>query len=457
MVIASVSWVPAGCANPNPQRYRLSPEELERLQKLGEEDVSDDDEDDEDGHGLEKLNPADFPADLRMDEYSDDDGDQNVGALLLHGDDIIYDDKEEDEEIESEQEKKDQSDSDNESDDDDDSLGDVPDTREYVQTDVPGLMDMHIGMTNGGNGDGLDDDNDDNSDIEDTNLQEGDCLILVGKAETDGEKDGFAALEVMLYNRKQGSLYVHHDIPLPAFPLAVAHGDINPLDGNAGNFCAVGTFDSGIEIWDLDVLDVLEPIKTLGGMDTRKEDELSIRNMARSAVGKRQLKQKLSSGSNLREGSHTDAVMSLSWNRIHKQVIASGSADCTVKLWDITSGKDTPASTFTYHKGKVQSVAWHPTEGTILATGSYDRNICLVDARSQNGAQKRQRIPADCEAIAWDPFREQNLTCASEDGTLCCWDVRKFDAGPIWSFVAHEYGVSDISYSTTVPGMMVSW
>ncbi|CAN0424574.1 unnamed protein product [Scytosiphon promiscuus] len=31
------------------------------------------------------------------------------------------------------------------------------------------------------------------------------------------------------------------------------------------SYCAVGTFEPGIEIWNLDVLDPLEPTATLGG------------------------------------------------------------------------------------------------------------------------------------------------------------------------------------------------
>mmetsp|Transcript_9763 Transcript_9763/g.17064 ORF Transcript_9763/g.17064 Transcript_9763/m.17064 type:complete len:496 (+) Transcript_9763:178-1665(+) len=161
----------------------------------------------------------------------------------------------------------------------------------------------------------------------------------------------------------------------------------------------------------------------------------------------------------LREGSHTDAVMGLSWNTVHPQVLASGSADGTVKLWDVTSNASDyvrPSSTLTHHTDKVQSLAWHPTEGTLLATGGYDRKVCLVDARSPSNV-KKAKLLADCEAIVWDPHNPQYLTAASEDGVVQCWDVRNFGGDPVWSMVAHEYGgVSDICYNSKVPGMLIS-
>jgi WD40 repeat protein len=82
---------------------------------------------------------------------------------------------------------------------------------------------------------------------------------------------------------------------------------------------------------------------------------------------------------------------------------------------------------FTHHRDKVQSVEWHPTEGTLLATGSYDKTVSLVDAGYSMQKFKRVKISADCESIQWDPFHSQYLTVATEDGTISCWDVRKFE------------------------------
>jgi periodic tryptophan protein 1 len=247
-----------------------------------------------------------------------------------------------------------------------------------------------------------------------------------------------------VYEQNTGNLFIHHDISLPSPPLCLAHGDIN-TEGTSGNYCAVGMFTPGIEVWNLDVLDALEPICVLGGEDYSVNE-----------VNKKKKKKKSHDQQPLLvEGSHTDAVMSLSWNSCHRNVIASGSADKTIKLWNITDPYR-PVSTLTHHSDKVQSVLWHPSDGTLLATGSYDKTVALVDARccASNGYNhKKVKVKADCESMAWDPYRPENLTVALEDGTVLCWDVRKFSdkAGPLWSFVAHEFGgVSDVCYNRYV-------
>ena len=387
-------------------------------------------------------------------------------------------------------------DSDSDSEDEDD-LADIPDTREFMGVDVEGLQSIGIGggggysmedlqnMTMNNNTELLDDeeeDEEDDEDDDDIKLQPNDALVVVAKTEED-----YASLEINIFDTESSNLYVHHDIPLPSFPLCLALGSVvssyhqpnnNSSEGGditAGNYVAVGSFEPGIEIWNLDVMNALEPTVVLGGMDTSgaEEDWLRMQMPTSSTVGsgnsssgsKKKNKKKKSAAANngLREGSHTDAIMGLSWNTVHQQVLASGSADGTVKLWDVSSGGGKggdyirPSATLTHHTDKVQSLMWHPSEGTLLATGGYDRKICLVDARSASatagsasqGNVKKAKLLADCEALAWDPHNPQYLTAASEDGVVQCWDVRKFGQEPVWSIVAHEYGgVSDICYNS---------
>ncbi|CAJ1929038.1 unnamed protein product [Cylindrotheca closterium] len=475
-MISAIEWVPEGVADPNPKKYEFSAAELELIEMMEKHSMEHPNEQTtttptpEPKKETKKTTKKkvelpkvehDLPADLRMDEYSSDEDENDavqgttIGRLLV--DTTGIDEVDDAEAIMGKNDGKNNDDDDNDDDDDmdsdsDDDLHDIPDTREYTPLDMAGVNSLGISHTPSSYMDlnANDDDEDDASDIEDVQIQPGDALIVVAKTEED-----FATLEVNVYEQKTGNLFVHHDITLPAFPLCLAHGDIGP-SGTAGNFCAVGTFGPGIEIWNLDVLNALEPSCVLGGEDTTMADEIMRHNLM-NASKKNDTRLDIPSKPGLKEGSHTDAIMSLSWNKVHRQVIASGSADCTVKLWDVTK-PDTNAGTFTHHKDKVQSVLWHPQEGTLLATGSYDKTVALVDARGPQGDVKRIKIPADCEALAWDPCNPQCLTVASEDGTVACWDVRKFsEKTPLWSMVANEYGgVSDISYNQLVPGLMVS-
>ncbi|MFO0045058.1 MAG: WD40 repeat domain-containing protein, partial [Armatimonadota bacterium] len=56
--------------------------------------------------------------------------------------------------------------------------------------------------------------------------------------------------------------------------------------------------------------------------------------------------------------------------------LASGSDDCTIKLWGVASGE--LMATLEGHTGRVNSVAFSPDGGT-LASGSGDRAIKLWD------------------------------------------------------------------------------
>lgn len=494
-MISCLAWIPKGVADPKPKRYEMSQIEMEIMEQqtrwqaeaLSNDNEQNDENDEEDETVsnpqkskiiLPKIDPSSLPEDLRMEEYTDDEDEDEAqsGAMLgqmLVGNDSemivtedergikIAEDSDDDDDQVDDEIHPDSDNSDGEDDAEDDDFEDIPDTREFIPIDVEGLQAMGISQS-GFDDDDDDDNNDDDSDVDDHNLRADDAIVVVAKTEDD-----FASLEVHVYEERTGNLFVHHDIPLPSFPLCLAHGDINH-EGGAGNYIAVGTFLPGIEVWNLDILQPLEPTFTIGGEDTSAADELMKTNMKRAATGKKLKKPKLARAG-LLPGSHTDAVMALSWSTVHRHILASGSADTTVKIWDVTraskgSEESCNLSTWTHHKDKVQSVVWHPVEGSLLATGSYDRTIAILDARSEGGGSKsslnqnikKGHISGDCEALVWDPHQPHLLTCASENGVLSNWDIRNFEK-PLWSKVVAEYGgVSDLSYNRNVPGMLVT-
>ena len=97
----------------------------------------------------------------------------------------------------------------------------------------------------------------------------------------------------------------------------------NPKEPDApGSLAAVGSMAPGIEVWDLDVVDAVDPVVVLGGVDEE-----------RSAEEKKKRKKKGKKATLVfQPGSHEDAVMSLSWNSHVRNVLVSGSADATVKV-----------------------------------------------------------------------------------------------------------------------------
>jgi periodic tryptophan protein 1 len=102
----------------------------------------------------------------------------------------------------------------------------------------------------------------DEEDEEENLITANDCVLVTGLQNGD-----FSELQVYIYVQETSSLYIHHDIILPAYPLCLEWLPYNPSIPNAiGNCLATGSFLPEIEIWNLDVIDVLEPVARLGGV-----------------------------------------------------------------------------------------------------------------------------------------------------------------------------------------------
>ncbi|KAL2821732.1 WD40-repeat-containing domain protein [Aspergillus cavernicola] len=272
-----------------------------------------------------------------------------------------------------------------------------------------------------------------------------DNLLLAGKVE-----DEVAHLEVYVYEDREDNLYVHHDIMLPAIPLCLEWLDFpvgkSPDDSRTtGNFVAVGTMDADIEVWDLDVVDSMYPNAILGqgGADLADNAKKS---------------KKKSKKSKANDEYHVDSVLALTANRQHRNLLASGSADRTVKLWDLNTAK--AAKSYSHHTDKVCSLDWHPKESTILLSGSYDRTIVAADMRAPD-AKARWGVDADVETVRWDVHDPNFFYVTTDGGMVYRYDVRNVpatpkDSKPVWSLQAHDSSVSSFDINPAIPGFLVT-
>ena len=218
-----------------------------------------------------------------------------------------------------------------------------------------------------------------------------DNMIVAAKVE-----DEVAHLEVYVYEDEAENLYVHHDIMLPAIPLCVEWLDLpvgkdaKTIDQNSrGNYVAVGTFEPDIELWDLDTIDSMYPNAILGqGADDAKSDP---------AQKLKQRKKKKKKSKKANDDYHVDAILSLAANRQHRNLLASSSADKTVKLWDLNTTRC--AKSYSHHTDKVCSIAWNPKEATMLLSGSYDRTVVAADMRTPDAKVPRWGVESDVENV----------------------------------------------------------
>jgi len=235
-------------------------------------------------------------------------------------------------------------------------------------------------------------------------------------------------LELYIFDEDQASMYVHHDVMLGAYPLCVEW--LNNAAGiGEGSFAAIGLIDHTIQIWDLDVLEVMEPVQMLG---PKKKAKAKKKRGAPSSGGAK---------------AHEGPVLCLHGSMFNRSVLASGSADETVKVWDVSS--NSCVHTYNHHSSKVQCVRWHPSEQAVLLSAAFDRRLALLDVR-QPGQAAMAPLPAEAECSIWSRHRPFECLSSVDNGGLACYDVRKVANKAtekemvVWSMQAHDVACTSV-------------
>jgi periodic tryptophan protein 1 len=264
---------------------------------------------------------------------------------------------------------------------------------------------------------------DDEDEIEDTTFKETDLPFVVCRADPQEPK-----MELFIYDEPEDNVYVHHDTTITAFPLSCAW-----LTDGTMSLAALGTMMPFIEIWPLDVIDAVEPACLLGGC-VNSDDNY-----------KRKIKKE-----KLKPDSHQEAVLSLKWNTHVQHILASGSADQSIKLWDLNN--QTCVGTYREQE-KVQSLDWHPQEANLLLSGGFDGQAILRDCRRPDDVAVRWSLGDVVEHVEF-AFHANLVLASTSDGHLQALEPR-MNSTALWKIMCHD-AEPTFACSRHLPGLIAT-
>ena len=121
--------------------------------------------------------------------------------------------------------------------------------------------------------------------------------------------------------------------------------------------------------------------------------------------------------------------------------LASGSYDQSIKLWDVKTGK--LLQTLKDDSGSVKSVAYSP-DGQTLASGSRDNTIKLWDVKTGKLLQTLEGHSSSVKSVAYSPDG-QTLASGSWDNTIKLWNVKTGNL--LQTLEGHSSWVNSVAYS----------
>ena len=227
---------------------------------------------------------------------------------------------------------------------------------------------------------------DSSDDEENYQIKASDCILLAAKIEEES-----SSLEVYVYEEEKYNLYVHHEIMLNSFPVALEWLYCDFTKGEDGaypkaSYAIVGLMNSAIEVWDLDILESVEPVFTVSG----------------------------------KEG-HKDSVTSLCLHPVRPNILVSASADKSIKFWDLQQLKCvTDYRNFTE---TVQNVVWDTTNESVLYAYTSDNVLKIIDARVPKDTGKF-KLDFGIESFAVSTAVSGRLFLSSDEGSVRVFDLK---------------------------------
>ncbi|XP_044767701.1 histone-binding protein RBBP4-like [Neomonachus schauinslandi] len=168
---------------------------------------------------------------------------------------------------------------------------------------------------------------------------------------------------------------------------------------------------------------------------------------------------------------HTAVVEDVSWHLLHESLFGSVADDQKLMIWDTHSNNSSkPSHSVDAYTAEVNSLSFNPYSEFILATGSADKIVALWDLR--NLKLKLHSFESHKDEILfqvqWLPHNETILVSSGTDRRLNVWNLSKIgeeqspedaeDGPPELLFIhgGHTAKISDFSWNPNEPWVICS-
>ncbi|KAJ2717294.1 hypothetical protein H4R19_000046 [Coemansia spiralis] len=139
--------------------------------------------------------------------------------------------------------------------------------------------------------------------------------------------------------------------------------------------------------------------------------------------------------SDLRSATHK-ALTCISIAPVHRSLVAVGSEDGLVQLFDATRSAPTPQRTLAHvHSAPLRGVAFHPLSHSTIITSGLDRRVVITDTSAPSGGTRARgaleisaKAPLTCLSCSQDPCI---IGVGTIDGDVLTYDSR-MPATPLW-------------------------